>query len=79
MNFLSRIADLVRRERTPVVSQGDVLHQMESNAAPLILDVRTPEEFNEGHLSGAVNIPDTELCDRLSEIRSHQHKPVLVH
>lgn len=37
---------------------------------PLVLDVRTPEEFAEGHVPGAVNIPHTELPERLAEVRA---------
>lgn len=35
----------------------------------LILDVRSPREFSIGHLADAVNIPRTELRDRLEELR----------
>ena len=34
----------------------------------LILDVRTPEEFNEGHLPQATNIPVDTIPTRLTEI-----------
>lgn len=33
-----------------------------------LLDVRTPAEFEKGHLQGAVNIPVDELRDRLGEL-----------
>ncbi len=33
-----------------------------------VLDVRTPKEFDAGHLPGAVNIPVDELRSRLSEL-----------
>ena len=32
------------------------------------LDVRTPQEFAEGHVPGAINIPVQVLADRLSEV-----------
>ncbi|RMF65293.1 MAG: rhodanese-like domain-containing protein, partial [Bacteroidetes bacterium] len=32
---------------------------------PLVLDVRTPEEYAEGHVPGALNIPHTEVAARL--------------
>lgn len=34
----------------------------------LLLDVRTPQEFSSGHLSGAKNIPVQELATRMSEL-----------
>lgn len=35
----------------------------------LILDVRSVGEFESGHLPGAMNIPHTELRDRIEEVR----------
>lgn len=34
----------------------------------LLLDVRTPEEFQQGHLEGAINIPYDEIHRRLAEL-----------
>ena len=33
-----------------------------------ILDVRTPQEYMGGHVVGSINIPLSEIHDRLSEI-----------
>lgn len=35
-----------------------------------IVDVRTPEEFAEGHVPGSVNIPLQELPERLAEVKA---------
>ncbi len=35
---------------------------------PFLLDVRTPQEFESGHIPGAVNIPMDELRSRLGEL-----------
>ncbi|MBI4816902.1 MAG: rhodanese-like domain-containing protein [Deltaproteobacteria bacterium] len=40
---------------------------MVSNGA-LLLDVRTPGEFGNGHIQGAVNIPVDQLQARLAEL-----------
>ncbi len=33
-----------------------------------ILDVRTPSEFDDGHIEGAINIPVDDLAGRLDEL-----------
>lgn len=42
-----------------------------------ILDVRTQEEYDAGHIAGSVLIPHTELSDRLDEVPTEM--PVLVY
>lgn len=37
----------------------------------LLLDVRTQDEYDAGHIDGAVLIPHTELADRLSEVEGY--------
>ena len=37
-------------------------------AGLLVLDVRTPEEFAEGHVPGAINIPHDQVGARLAEL-----------
>lgn len=41
-------------------------------AGYFIVDVRTPEEFGEGHIKGATLIPVSEIETRLSEIPAEQ-------
>lgn len=49
-------------------------------AGSLVLDVRTRAEHDRGHLDGSVNIPHTELRDRLEEVRAAAAgRPVAVH
>ncbi len=52
------------RRRHP---QREQAHRWVSDGATL-LDVRTPAEFDRGHLSGAINIPLQDLSARLSEL-----------
>ena len=41
-------------------------------AGATLLDVRTPAEFAEGHVTGAVNIPVQELGARIDEVPAGQ-------
>ena len=44
----------------------------------LILDVRSAEEFAEGHVPGSLNVPHSEIASHLAALGSIQ-KPVLVY
>ena len=54
----------------PSISATDLHGQLQQGSGPLVLDVRTREEYTAGHVPGAVNIPHTELAGRLGEIES---------
>lgn len=44
-----------------------------------VLDVRTPEEYAEAHLKGAVLIPDYELAQRGDELPADKNAVILVY
>jgi len=48
-------------------------------SAPLLLDVRTREEYNEGFIPGAILIPVGELESRWGEIEPFKGKDVVVY
>ncbi|WP_250655719.1 rhodanese-like domain-containing protein [Alkalimarinus coralli] len=52
-----------------VISQQTLIDKMANNTPLLILDVRSPEEYSEGHVPSAINIPHTEVKQQLSLIK----------
>lgn len=44
-----------------------------------LLDVRTPEEFAQGHVEGATNIPVQVLAERLSSLPAKKDQPTVVY
>ena len=40
------------------------------------IDVRTPEEFKEGHLQGAVNIPVDQITANIARVAPNKNAPV---
>ena len=66
LNMAGFVASGVLRGDHPVV-HVDQLATLTADAAVLI-DVRTPAEFQAGHVPGATNVPLDELRDRLSEL-----------
>jgi rhodanese-related sulfurtransferase len=49
------------------------------NLNPLLLDVRTPAEFNKGHLKNAILIPVQELQKRVGELSEYKHSDILIY
>jgi len=43
----------------------------------IIVDVRTPQEFNEGHISNSLNIPVQQIEARISTLKK-KDKPVIL-
>ncbi len=50
------------------ISVSKLQEIIKNNKELRVIDVRTPEEFSQGHIEGAVNIPVDDLENRLSEI-----------
>ena len=44
----------------------------------LMLDVREPHEFSEGHIEGARHIPLGKIDERAYELEAYKNKPVIV-
>jgi rhodanese-related sulfurtransferase len=45
----------------------------------VVLDVRTAEEFSQGHVAGARNIPHTELATRIGELEDARDADIVVY
>ena len=45
----------------------------------IVLDVRRQDEFDEGHVAGAVLLPYTELADRAAEVLPNKDQVILIY
>jgi phage shock protein E len=45
----------------------------------VIVDVRTPAEFAQGHVPGAINIPVDQVANRLSELAGARNKDIVLY
>ncbi len=59
------------------ISASDARAMIQSSPNLLVVDVRTPEEYTQGHLKGAVNIPLSDLPLRISGL--DPNRPILVY
>ena len=49
------------------ISQGKAKEMMNSDGTQIIVDVRTREEYMEGHIPGAICIPNESITDEKPE------------
>jgi len=49
-----------------------------NNEDAVVVDVRPANEYREGHLPDAINIPLKELTQRVKELKKYQEKPVIL-
>jgi hydroxyacylglutathione hydrolase len=66
MGALANRQDLVWS--TERVSPQTLSEELASPNPPLVIDIRTPREWSERHLSGSINLPLAQLQQRLAEV-----------
>ena len=62
-----------------VITSADLVQRLEGEDAPVILDVRSPEEFAEGHIPGAINVPYDQIAANLDSLASFLTAEVVVY
>ena len=83
--FLALIAPVLLGACAPApaptgeITRIELEQRLASDSAPLILDVRSADEYGAGHLPGAVNIPHTEVIDRLAELPAERDTEIVIH
>jgi rhodanese-related sulfurtransferase len=53
---------------SPVIPEIDVDTLESRSAETMVVDVREPEEYEQGHVPGAIHLPRAEMASRLDEL-----------
>ena len=61
------------------ISGEQAKHIMDSEKDYIIIDARTEEEFNEGHIEGAILIPEYEIGERAEKELPDKDQLILVY
>lgn len=43
----------------------------------IVLDVRSDGEFRQGHIVNALNIPDSQLAERIDKLNKYRSRPII--
>lgn len=69
LSFITLFAhSAVAKNSVPVISQNDLITWQQAEKPLQLLDVRTPGEFAQGHIKGAINIPYDQLNKHLASL-----------
>lgn len=61
------------------ISAKEAKKMMDENEDIIILDVRTEDEYQEGHIEGAILIPDNEITEKAEDILADKSETILVY
>lgn len=61
------------------ISQDQAKQMMEEEKEFLLVDVRTKEEFEEGHIPGAINLPVEEIGDSQPQLLPNKDQVLLLY
>jgi rhodanese-related sulfurtransferase len=62
-----------------VISSADLVARLESDDVPVILDVRSPEEYSAGHIPGAINVPYDQISAHLDSLGAFRGREIVVY
>jgi phage shock protein E len=65
--------------RADPISPAALMDRIGRGDAPPVLDVRSPGEFAEGHVPGAVNVPFTSVLSGSNKVRVPKSETVVVY
>ena len=71
--MMGMVASNVLRGQESLITAEAALAALQEDPDAVLLDVRTQEEFDEGHMEGAMLIPVEELRARLGELDRSKH------
>jgi len=76
---LAVAAGCERSGSNQTISQQDLMERLQSDSAPVVLDVRTAREYRAGHVPGAVNLEYRQIPSRLADLAPLRDREVVVY
>jgi rhodanese-related sulfurtransferase len=61
------------------ITVKEAKEMMDMDSAITILDVRTEEEYNTGHIEGAILFPDTDILEKAEKTLTDKSSTILVY
>ena len=80
--MINKIKNMIRSKWYRDIEENDIglkeLKQFQKEGA-IIIDVRSPQEFREGHIDGAISIPEYEIKKEAENRLADKEKDIIVY
>jgi molybdopterin/thiamine biosynthesis adenylyltransferase/rhodanese-related sulfurtransferase len=78
---MKTLKDVLAEARQIVPEEGpnDLVRRLESGQPPVVIDVRDPDEYRDGHIEGATNISRGFLEFRVGTVAADQTTPIVLY
>lgn len=80
--FKNRLRNVLRKQffrDGNLITYVEAKELLSKNPRAVLLDVRSPQEYNEYHLTGAICIPNYELQTKISNIIEDRNQIIIVY
>lgn len=80
--MLNKFRYILRRQQCRSIDNNDInMEQLEKmvGQGAILLDVRSPQEYNEGHLEGSILIPDYELRIKAEKMLKDKQQTIIAY
>jgi len=64
---------------TSSIAASPYLIERVKNNDWMLIDVRSPDDFDKGHIPGAINMPHDNINDYLDDLAGHKNKPIIIY
>lgn len=80
--MISKIKKIIKNKLYREMEEGDIgideLKSYQNNGA-VIVDVRSPQEYEEGHIDGAISIPEYNIKKNVENILKDKNEKIIVY
>lgn len=81
-NMINKIKNIIRNKWYRKIEENDIelneLEQLQNDGA-IIIDVRSPQEYREGHIGGAISIPEYEIKKEAQKKLKNKNETIVVY
>ena len=80
--MINRIKSIIKKKWNREMDENDIgleeLKQLQKEGA-VIIDVRSPQEYREGHIDGAISIPEYDIKKEVEKRIINKNKDIVVY